>query len=76
MFSTCSLSFVDITNYVGKMSLRKFALNYCENELSTKGIFPYTLFNRIEDIRDCKTFPAYFEFKNDLNIPTESELEQ
>lgn len=76
LFSTPSFSFVDITNFVGKMSLKNFAHNYCESEQSSKGIFPYTLFNSIEEIRSCKTFPAYFQFKNDLTIPTDVELEQ
>jgi len=76
MFATDSFSFVDICNYCGKMSLRQFAQNYCTNELSSKGIFPYSLFNRIEDIRSCKTFPTYHAFKNDLNDPTDLEIEQ
>lgn len=76
LFQTPSLSFIDISNFVGSLSLRKFSQNYCDSEFSTKGIFPYSLFSCIEEIRSCTSFPDYFKFKNNLNIPSAADLEQ
>ena len=76
MFSTPTICFEDFCNFCGKISLKQFSHNYCENELSSKGIFPYSFFKSIEEIRNCKSFPTYDQFQNELNAPSDQELEQ
>ena len=77
VFSTPTVSFVDITNFVGRMSLVNFAKNYC-NQIDSdgKGLFPHDWFRSIESMRETIQFPPYEAFKSQLNIPTPAELEQ
>ena len=70
-FNTERLSFLDAINFVGGMSLKQFGLNYAGMSVS-KGIFPHRKFNSIEQMKMCKTFPSYDDFKSDLN-PTRPE---
>ena len=77
VFSTPSVSFCDITNFVGRMSLVNFSKNYC-NQIDSdgKGLFPHDWFRSIESMRETTQFPPYDAFDSVLNIPTPAELEQ
>lgn len=76
IFSTPKISFMDITNFCGKLSLAQFAKTYCTSNVDGKGIFPHDKFQTIEDIRSCETFPDYDAFQSALNTPTSDELEK
>ena len=77
VFSTPTVSFCDITNFVGRMSLVNFSKNYC-NQIDSdgKGLFPHDWFRSIESMRETTQFPPYDAFKSELVIPTPAELEQ
>ena len=71
MFTTPTLNFMDIVNHIGKMSLAKFAVNYCNSDdQDGKGLFPHDFFRSIEEIRECREFPPYEAFQSNLNLPT------
>ena len=75
-FQTSNLTYMDITNFCGKLSLAQFARTYCNLNVDGKGIFPHDQFRSIEEIRSCTTFPDYEAFRSALNTPSLAELEK
>ena len=75
-FQTNHLTFMDITNFCGKLSLAQFARTYCASNVDVKGIFPHDQFRSIEEIRSCTTFPDYDAFQSALNTPSSAEIEK
>ena len=74
-FASEKLIFLDAINFVGGMSLKQFGTNYAGIEIE-KGIFPHRTFQSIEEMRKCVKFPAYDEFKSDLNPPNDDDLKK
>ena len=75
-FSTPNLVFTDGVNYTTKMSLATFAKVYCNGLDISKGVFPHSFFESIEQIRNQVEFPAYSKFKSSISRPLEKEIEK
>ena len=58
------IEFVDICNYLSPCNLSGFLK--MANISETKSVFPYQHFNSVEELKSCKTFPAYECFWSDL----------
>ena len=69
------LLFLDAINFVGGMSLKDFGTNYAGMSVE-KGIFPHRCFKSIEEMRNCRHFPKYEEFKSDLNPSSDEDLKR
>ena len=74
-YASEKLQFLDVINFCGHMSLKAFGSNYAGIEIE-KGIFPHRSFKSIEEMRQCVKFPAYDEFKSDLNPPNDEDLKK
>ena len=67
-----SLHFKDLMNFSSPMSLDRYLKIWTSS--SYKLIYPYELFESIEQIRNCKTFPPIEKFKSALKSEVDVEV--
>ena len=63
------LMFMDALNFAGGMTLAKFGQIWANNDAPQKGLFPYSYFKSVKQIRDQTEFPAYSAFRSELQKP-------
>ena len=59
-----SICFRDILNYTSPMTMDKYVKSWTGKQ--SKLIFPYTKYNKIEEVRADQEFPRIEDFYNDL----------